>query len=276
MRCIIAAMPRRPHRLELYERAVQHPAAEASLLWRMYEDALPDRGPAFRGRLREDFAGTAALAAAWVEQDEDFRALAVERHGPTRRWAKRSVEQRLGDRAEDVVLVESDVMDLLGPRVDVVCALNFSALGYHDPVSLGRYLRHAWRCLDRRGIVVVDLFGGAGAEAVGTQSVRHDGFTYHWEQRAFDPATRRIDCRIHFTLDDGQKLRDAFRYDWRLWEPAQVLAAMGRAGLSPHLWCDRWDPATGQSDGIYRPLPAGETIEPGRHDWIAYAVGVRC
>lgn len=257
-------------KLTRYEQAVQHPAAEAAFLARVYTHYFsPD---AFGMRLREDFAGTAALAAAWCERGEDYRALAIERDHSTFTWAQRRVHERLGPRAEDAVLIESDVMGLLGPRVDVVCALNFSAMIYHDRGGLRRYLRHARRCLDGCGVVVLDLFGGPGARSLGTQSVRHDGFTYHWEQRSFDPATQRIDCRIHFTFDDGAELRNAFAYDWRLWSPTEVLETMRDAGLDAELWCDGWDAEARQSDGIYRPTTR---IESDRHDWIAYAIGLR-
>lgn len=281
---IITTMTASAQKLELYERAVQNPEAEAAFLERVYLQALlappasrtQDRTllpeVTFRSRLREDFAGSAALAAAWVERGEDYRALAIERDSETVTWAQRQINERLDGRAQDVVLVESDVMDLLGPRVDVVCALNFSAMIYHDRDSLGRYLRHARRCLDGQGVVILDLFGGPGAKKIGTQSIRHDGFTYHWEQRAFDPAMQRIDCRIHFTLSDGAELRNAFVYDWRLWSPSEMLEIMAETGLEAQLWCDGWDATACQSDGVYHPVTR---IEDERHDWIAYAIGVR-
>ena len=55
---------KRPHRLELYEHAVQQPRAEAALLARMYAAM---NGGEEAALLREDFAGTCAVAAAWCE-----------------------------------------------------------------------------------------------------------------------------------------------------------------------------------------------------------------
>lgn len=259
------------HKLDLYRLAVQHPLAEAAFLERCYGHYF-DAGAT---RLREDFAGTAAVSAAWVMQDEDRRALAVEKHGPTARWAQRYARRALGERAEDLLVVEADVLDLRSPRVDVVAALNFSVLTWHTPDALRQYLRHARRCLDRRGIVAVDLFGGPGAMRVQSQQrdVTPDApdlpdalpFTYTWEQRRFDALTHRLDCRIHFDVA-GRSRRSAFRYDWRLWTLPEMLAAFRDAGyVRVEVWCD-----TDARPGHYRPV----TALPNREDWIVYVLGV--
>ena len=73
------------HKLDLYRSAVQHPLAEVDFLQRVYRH----HNGCWPTRLREDFAGTCAVAIAWVAMDENHRALAVERHGPTARWAQR-------------------------------------------------------------------------------------------------------------------------------------------------------------------------------------------
>jgi SAM-dependent methyltransferase len=257
------------HKLDLYRWAVQHPLAEAAFLERCYAHHVGGEPT----RLREDFAGTSVVSGAWVLQDEDRRALAVEKHGPTARWAHRHARRTLGERAQDLVIVEADVMDLRSPRVDVVAALNFSALIYHDRPALVRYLRHARQCLDRRGVVVLDVFGGPGAERVGEQQrdVEPDEsgiapFTYTWEQRAFDAVRRRIDCRIHFGVA-GKNRRDAFRYDWRLWTLPELLDAFAAAGYDgAAVWCDRAD-----RPGRYEPV----ATLPAREDWVAYVVGWR-
>lgn len=256
------------HRLDLYRLAVQHPLAEAAFLERCYRHYFDDEPT----RLREDFAGTSAVSAAWVMPDEDRRALAIEHHGPTARWAQRYVDRTLGHRAEDVVIVEADVQDLRSPRVDIVCALNFSALIYHDRDALRRYLQHAKRCLDGRGIVVLDVFGGPGATRPQQQSrqvepdeAEYPPFTYTWEQRSFDAVSRRIDCRIHFDVA-GRRRPSAFRYDWRLWTLPDLTDEMLAAGFgAAAVWCDR-----PKRPGAYAPVDK----LPPREDWIAYVVGI--
>lgn len=278
-------MTARPHKLELYRAAVQHPLAEVAGLARVYRhyfkrDAL---------LLREDFAGTCDVAATWCESHPQRQAMAVDHHGPTVRWAKRTHAQR-----DDLHIVQADVLDITAPRVDIVASLNFSTLIYHDRPALLRYFKHARRCLrpptsggdsggggssggGGGGVLVMDLYGGPGAMRIGTQTRRvapptGEPFDYHWEQRAFNPVTARTDCRIHFTHADGSMMRNAFRYDWQLWTPPEILSTLLEAGFDRvDMWCDRLDPRTGQSDGRYRPIRQ----MPSREDWVAYLVGIR-
>ncbi|MEM7577710.1 MAG: class I SAM-dependent methyltransferase [Planctomycetota bacterium] len=225
------------HRLRLYESAVQQPVAEVAFLERVYahghgQDAWPRT-------LREDFAGTAAVAAAWCRTDPDREALAVESHLPTVRWAT----QHHND-LDTLYLVHGDAAAYHGPRVDLIAALNFSVLIWHTRDALLRYLKHARRCLRDRGVFVMDLFGGPDATAQQTQdrpALDDAGqpVTYRWEQRRYDPLTARLDCRIHFRWPDGRELRDAFTYDWRLWTVPELLDAMADAGFrKTQVWAD--------------------------------------
>lgn len=266
-------MPQHPHKLDLYRHAVQHPEAEVQFFHRAWASCF-GRNAELPTRLREDFAGTAAVAAEWVDLSDDHRAVAVEKHRPTARWAERAARRRLGVRARDLHVVEADVFDLAAPRVDIVAATNFSAFIFHERDELRRYLRHARRCLGPRGLLVLDAFGGPGAMRPGEQArrvrPRADAdvppFTYVWEQRAFDHLTHRIDCRIHFQLG-GSTRRDAFRYDWRLWTLPELLELMAEAGFDrADAWCDEAD-----EPGRYRPLRR----LPAREDWVAYVIGVK-
>jgi SAM-dependent methyltransferase len=251
-----------PHKLDLYRRAVQHPEAEVRFLLETYAQ---HRG-AYPTILREDFAGTAAVAMAWVDFADHHRAVVVESHGPTLRRAIRFA----GDRP--IRFVHDDVMHVRGPRADVIAALNFSVFEWHDRAALLAYLRHARRCLRDDGMLVVDLFGGPGAMRPGTQTrriPRDEGgidFDYLWEQRSFDHVTSRIDCRIHFRVG-RQYRRNAFRYNWRLWSPAELLDTMCDAGFADaRLWCDH-----PRHPGQFRPLQS----LPARDDFVAYVVACR-
>ncbi len=272
-----APRKRRPHKLELYRRAVQHPLAEVTFLQRVYEH-YSIYGAKL---LREDFAGTCALSSMWVNLRDNYEAMAIEKHGPTVRWAQRTALKELGTDNIYLHIVEADVMDLYEPRVDITCALNFSTFIYHDRDELAEYFVNAYRGLKKRGIFVMDAYGGPGAMRVGTQS-RHvppeneydktdRGFEYHWEQRSFDALTHRTDCRIHFTLPDGHYFENAFRYNWRLWTLPELVEIMSKSGFrSVGVWCDTFDPDTGTSDGKYKPV---EKL-PAREDWVAYVVGI--
>ncbi|GAB4188355.1 MAG: hypothetical protein Kow00105_02960 [Phycisphaeraceae bacterium] len=265
---------RSPHKLALYRRAVQHPDAEAHFLKRVFRH--------YRGEdaflCREDFAGTTAVATSWVAMHPDHQAMAIEKHGPTARWAERHTTHLLGERASDLHIVQADVLELTSPRVDVTCALNFSTFIYHDRASLKHYLRSARKGLKRDGVLVIDAYGGPGAMRVGTQTRRvpesdeGPGFMYHWEQRTFDPVTHLTECRIHFTVPGRGRIDSAFIYRWRLWTLPELIELMLEAGFSrAQAWCDTYRQTEGISDGRYRPV----SKMPAREDWVAYVVGVR-
>jgi hypothetical protein len=139
---------------------------------------------------------------------------------------------------------------------------------------------------------VLNLFGGPGAlrpridrhlvtprtHLAGEAAV--PGFEYLWEQRLVDPQTRRIDCRIHFRIPDPAspggvlELRDAFRYDWRLWSPAELMAALRAAGFDEvQVWRHTYDPARG-AQGVFLGAVAPPVLE-SLDLWTAYLVASR-
>lgn len=261
-----ATPSRKPHRLDLYEQAVQHPLAEVAFLQRVHRHFQKASPKNIRGeappptRLREDFTGSAAVAAAWVMADPDHEAMAIDSHGPTVRFA-----QRRHRALEDLHIVQADVLDFDRPRVDLVAALNFSTFIWHTRADLLGYLRHARRCLRDGGVFVMDAFGGPDAQRLQTQRRAHDGFDYLWEQRRFNPATGRIDCRIHFEFPDGTRRNNAFRYDWRLWTPPELTEAMRDAGFKEvALWADN-------GHGRYRPTKK----LPEQDAWVIYLTAAR-
>lgn len=265
-------------RLRLYRAAVQHPLFEVAFAERVYRHhnrRLQRQAQPLL--LREDFSGTGTVAAMWVLSDPDRQAMAVDRHQPTMRWAASEAKRLLGERSGDWHGMASDVLAFHGPRVDVTISTNFGVLYHHDRASLLRYLRHVRRCLRPGGVMVFDFFGGPGAMRPVTQRRDHvtagdvddpklEPFSYEWEQRHYDPATERIDCRIHFELLDDQRLDDAFVYPWRLWQPMSLIEAMQEAGFTDvTLWHDE------SKAGKLEPVRTMQPVE----DFVAYISGVK-
>jgi hypothetical protein len=118
--------------------------------------------------------------------------MAIDRHGPTLRWAWRQAQREIGQRVDDLHLVCSDVLAVRGPRVDVVAALNFSSFIFHDRSLLRSYFRAAKHALRPGGVLVVDAFGGPGAQRVGTQSrvIPADGHGPRGNRRLRSPKER--------------------------------------------------------------------------------------
>lgn len=278
--------------LELYRWAVQDPERHATVLRLMFERLHPGRIPAL---LREDFAGTSAESVAWLALAPGRRALAVDSDAPTVAWARRRARRILGARADELQFIEADVMTAAPPAVpaaDIISVLNFSILYLREPAQLQAYLRHAWRCLASPGLLVLNLFGGAGALKPHTDShlvtpsprlaseAAIPAFEYLWEQRHVDPQTRRLDCRIHFRIpnrgaDGGVlELRDAFRYDWRLWSLAELTAGLQEAGFDDvQVWRHTYDPERG-ADGVFLGAVTPQVFET-LDLWTAYIVASR-
>lgn len=272
-----------PHNLRLYQRAVQHPQATVQLLLQMHKQPGPGATTPARPatRLREDFAGSALLAATWVALDENHRALAIDNHLPTFRWAARHTRASLGPRAQDLHLLLGDVKWYAPPRVprvDVIAALNYSTFIYHDRASLRDYFRLARRNLREGGVLVMDAFGPPTSQLPRVSQRKIPGdpragvppFTYHWRERQYDPLTGRVDCRMHFAwrLPNGKtrRRRDAFVYDWRWWTLPELTETMQEAGFSQTQFWMHQD--------------AGSRVRPvqrwtGRGDYHAYVVGRR-
>ena len=282
----------RPDLLELYRWAVQDPETHATVLRVMFERLHPGHRPEV---LREDFAGTSAEAVAWLALASGRRALAGDCDAPTVDWARRRARRILGARADGLQCVEADVMAVAPPAVppaDIVSVLNFSVLYLREPEQLRSYLRHACRCLARPGVLVLNLFGGTGALEPYTD--RHaitprprlaseaaiPAFEYLWEQRVVDKASRRLDCRIHFRIPNPSvpgetlELRDAFRYDWRLWSVAELIEALRDAGFDDvQLWRHTYDPARGAA-GVFLGAVPPDALS-SLHRWTAYLVASR-
>lgn len=277
-------MARRPHKLELYAWSVQHPPAEVAFLLRAHAHYNRDTGIDLASRLRDDFCGGAAIAAEFVSLDENHRAVGVDRDWPTIKWGESHWPQVLGERSQDLILLCADVIEARTPKVDLIAAMNFGTFEFHERSALLNYFKSARRTLRPGGLLVIDAFGGPGSMQVKTQSRRVtppewsglEPFTYLWEQRRFDAVQQRIDCRIHFEFSDGKFMRDAFRYDWRMWSLAELTELMREAGFTQaEVWCDA-EPATKKSKrSSAQPVRQFSPVNTlvNRDEWVAYVVG---
>ena len=275
-----APMPSRPDLQELYRWAVQDPRTQVTFLTLIYHHGA-GRWPR---RLREDFAGNAADAVDWLALGGE-RAIAVDIDGRALRWGTHRARRILGPRAGRLQVVEADVRTVGPPRVpkvDVVAAVNFSALVLRHRQDMLDYLRRVRGGLRAGGVFVMNVFGGPLRMRpwVRRRAIRRKAlyaiepppppFEYVWEQRHFDPLTARLDCRLHFVLREGGRkrtLRDAFRYDCRLWTVPELRDLLHEAGFRK---TEVWQHRNRGRSGVFEPTARLE----GR-DWVAYVVGRR-
>ena len=108
---------------ELYELSVQNVENEVEFLQATFKSLTGRTGYLFR----EDFCGTASVSCQWVRQGKDFQAIGVDIEPSVLEWGRNNRLSKLDseDQAR-VSLIESDVMTVETPKVDLLAAFNFS------------------------------------------------------------------------------------------------------------------------------------------------------
>lgn len=258
----------------LYEAAVQCVDADLDFAQRVYTRRY---GHGFR-LLREDFCGTAALAAAWVARGPKNRAWGVDLDEKTMDWGRAHHVRPLGPAARRLSLCRGDVRAVRTPGVDIICALNFSYMVFHRREALRDYFRAAFRGLRHQGLLLLDCFGGteAGACVIEKKRVKaaqgRPAFTYIWEQASYNPVDHRTRFHIHFAFRGGRRLERAYVYDWRLWTLPELDEVLREAGFrEAACFVEGWDESHSTGDGKF----VRKTRFENQAGWVAYVVGYK-
>ncbi len=254
-------------KLRLYECAVQDAEFEVVFAARQYRKR--------RGRpariLREDFCGTALVAAQWVKGRPKRSAIGLDLEPSVLRWAHEHNLAPLGKAAKRVDLRLADVRSTTRPGADIVLAYNFACFSFHTQPELVDYFRYVHRSLAPGGIMMVDSYGGWESQQAIKERRKVDSpngtFGYVWDRAAFNPIDNRALCHIHFEFKGGKKWSRAFSYEWRWYSPVEICEALRAAGFSrcDVLW-DVEDDVTKDED--FRVATRAENC-PG---WIVYIV----
>lgn len=263
--------PRDRHRL--YELAVQCPEADVRFFDRVYRSK--------RGRppkvLREDFCGTAAIAAEWVRRRRDNIAIGIDLDRETLDWGRKYNIEPLGDDAERVELIQADVRSVDQPKADLIVGQNFSYFVFKTRDELRGYFKHVKESLAPEGILILDIFGGSDSQSLDIEEkdVEPDDdedfeeFVYIWDQISHDAITHETRFDISFRFEDGKEIKRAFTYDWRLWSIPEVREILAEAGYErSEVYWEGTDHETGDGNGVFRRAERVENC-PG---WIAYIV----
>jgi hypothetical protein len=178
--------------------------------------------------LREDFSGTGAVSRAWVQSGAHRRAIAIDSDPRPQKYGRKALAPALHSQVQ---WLTRDVRSGGLPGADLICALNFSYCVFHRRSELRDYLKGARRALRGRGCLLIDCFSGVETAGNTQMEVDFGDFGYVWEQKSFDPLTRRGLFYMHFQVAGEPRRRDrVFRYDWRLWtapELSDLLAEVG-------------------------------------------------
>ena len=252
---------------ELYELSVQNVENEIEFLQGTFK-SLTGR-PAHL--LREDFCGTASLACEWAKQGSDYQAIGVDIDSSVLEWGRKHRVGRLDteDQAR-VSLIESDVMTVDTPKVDLLAAFNFSYFIFDTRDAVRAYFQRAHAALKEDGVFFCDMFGGPEAQEETREKTKHKkhGFTYVWDQAEFHPITHYIRCHIHFKFKDGSKIKKAFTYEWRLWTAPELCELLLEAGFRKATVYWEGEDEDGEGNGEFTPDGEGEADLA----WIAYIV----
>lgn len=250
---------------ELYELSVQNVEHEVEFLQSTFRS--------LRGRtaysLREDFCGTASASCEWVKQGEPFQAIGVDIDPTVLDWGRKNRIGRLpaADQTR-VQLLESDVMTVATPDVDILVAFNFSYFIFDTRDKMRTYFRRAYEALKDDGVFFVDMFGGPESQEETKEKTKLEGFTYVWHQAEFHPVTHFMRCHIHFKFPDGSKIKKAFTYEWRLWTAPEIRELLLEAGFKRATVYWEGDDEDGEGNGEFSPDEKGEADLA----WIAYIV----
>lgn len=251
---------------DLYQRAVQDVETEI--------DFIIDTWSELRGRpaqvLREDFCGTANTACEWVRRGSSHQAIGVDLDGSVLEWGRAHNLSALNEEQQQrIELHRGDVISTRTRTPDIVLAMNFSYFLLMERSLLRAYFSAIREQLADDGLFFLDAYGGYEAPMVLEEERDCDGFTYVWEQAAFNPINSLMDCRIHFKFADGSTMRDAFAYRWRLWTLPELREILQEAGFSAStVYWEGTDKESGEGDGIYSPSEVGDA-DPG---WVCYLV----
>lgn len=261
-----SSLARRADKYDCYQESVQEPEAEIGVIERVFRR---QRGRPARS-LREDFCGTALLACTWVRRHRQRRAFGIDLDPECLDWGRRhNVAALSPEQQSRVKLIEGDVLDIGHEPVDVTVAFNFSHFIFRTRRELLAYLVAARATLKSDGMLFLDAYGGPEAQQPLVVRRRRPGFSYVWEQRSFDPIGCIGSNAIHFEFEDGSALRNAFRYDWRLWSLPELRDLLAEAGFSRNeVYWENTDRRTGNGNDVYtkRERAAADLA------WIAYLI----
>jgi hypothetical protein len=254
------------HKHWMYQEAVQCVAADLDFVEKVFAENQRPKPVS----LREDFCGTAAACCEWVRREPGHIAWGVDLDDTVLDWGVRhNLAQLTDDQQSRVHLVHDDVRYAAVPPVDVVLAMNFSYYLFKTREQLRNYFSSVQQSLNSRGLFVLDAFGGSEAFSCLKEKRQCNGFTYEWEQAAFDPISHDLLCHIHFERDDGSRISPAFTYDWRLWTLPEIRELLLEAGFSRvAVYWEGVDSESGEGNGVYSQADRG-TADPA---WIAYLV----
>lgn len=250
---------------ELYRKAVQ--SAENDVLF--IRDTFKELKKRDARIFREDFCGTFALSTEWIKLHAQNQAVGIDLDPEPMAYGRQNYLTRLKpEQQRRMKLVEGNVLNSNLPKADIVAAMNFSYFCFKTRELMKAYFTNVYGSLQKDGMFLVDVFGGSQCFDAIEDTIKHEGFTYYWDQTNFDPVTNEALFHIHFRVN-GKKIEQVFTYDWRMWSISELRDIMTEVGFKKtHVY---WEGTAkdGSGDGNFTRVDHGEACQ----SWIAYIVG---
>ena len=253
----------------LYQESVQDTETEIDFVEETWQ-ALRERPAEL---LREDFCGTANTACEWVRRNSMHLAVGIDLDSEVLEWGRENnLAQLDAEERSRISLLEDDVLYSAPELADIVLAMNFSYFLFLEREELLAYFESVYEGLMEDGIFVLDAYGGYDSPRNIVEERKCDGFTYIWEQAAFNPIDGTMDCYIHFQFPDKSRMDRAFSYHWRLWSLPEIRELLEQAGFSDvTIYWEGTDEDSNEGNGVYEPAEVGDA-DPG---WVCYVVAQR-
>lgn len=272
-RAIQPTLAEQADRHVLYQAAVQAPEFEIEFFDTRYK-ALRGRKP---WSMREDFCGTALLCAEWCKSHPRRSAIGVDLCAATLAWGRaHNIEAAGTSIARRTTLLQADVLTVQAPRVDLVCAMNFSYLVFKTRPLLRRYFENVRRGLNPGGVFMLDLLGGTATmdSCEEERELADHRAVYTWEHEKFNVINHDLLCHIHFSFDDGSRIDRAYTYDWRLWSVPELHELLLEAGFGKvHVFWEQFEEDTDDpkseylvGTGVYKEV----TEQENQESWVTY------
>jgi len=249
-----------------YKRSVQSPESDVEFFRDTYR-TIRRRNPS---TLREDFCGTFSLCCEWIKLASKNHAYGIDLDPEPIQYGLKTYASRLSNNQRARLKIQQEnVLNPGLPKVDVVCAMNFSHYIFKERAMLKAYFQNCYSTLKDDGVLISDCFGGSLCQQENQESTKYAGFTYYWDQKSFDPITNQAFFNIHFKPDGKKKIENVFSYDWRMWSIPELREVMLEAGFKKTNVYWEGTTRSGTGNGIFKPSEKGEDCQA----WIAYVVG---
>ncbi len=249
-----------------YSIAVQNPEVDVRFLRRVYRECV-DGEPYV---LREDFCAAFELCTAWAGLGSEYKAIGLDIDPEPIEYGSEKLAALSPDKRKRIKILQQDVLTARAPKVDIVCALNFSYSIFKDRPTLLSYFKRVRQGVSKHGVFIMDNFGGPYTYSANVETRRYPGFIYQFEQTYLDPLTHQARWAIHFTPKNGKRIKNAFTYDWRLWSIPELRDLLLEAGFKDVVYYLEGTDAKGNGTGKFRWSTKGE--EWG--SWLSYIVGL--